>query len=166
MSAKQQRTRLQTTRISFDYTITHLLLHDNVKWLQSWWIPLQTWLRDCWLTRSQPQNIDFMLLYSFCLILSHSVHIGVFLPRDNIPSLMFGVSCNKDPSNTELCLICFQYINFSKNIINFQLNIRTPPYTTNISTCFIVHSLHYMFRSWSVAILSWFVIQNIFKGSY
>jgi hypothetical protein len=28
----------------------------------------------------------------------------------------------------------------------YQLNIRTPPYATNVSACFIVHSLHYMFR--------------------
>jgi hypothetical protein len=28
----------------------------------------------------------------------------------------------------------------------YQLNIRTPPYATNVNACFIVHSLHYMFR--------------------
>jgi hypothetical protein len=48
----------------------------------------------------------------------------------------------------------------------YQLNIRTPPYATNVSACFIVHSLHYMFRPWSVAIFRWFATQNIFKGSY
>jgi hypothetical protein len=31
-------------------------------------------------------------------------------------------------------------------LVKEQLNIRTPPYATNISACFIVHSLHYMFR--------------------
>jgi hypothetical protein len=46
------------------------------------------------------------------------------------------------------------------------LNIGTPPYATNVCVCFIVLSLHYMFRPWSVAIFRWFVIQIIFKGSY
>jgi hypothetical protein len=31
---------------------------------------------------------------------------------------------------------------------------------TNISACFIVHSLHYMFRPWSVAIFRWFATIN------
>jgi hypothetical protein len=35
---------------------------------------------------------------------------------------------------------------FIDEIIGDHLNIRTPPYTKNVSACFIVHSLHYMFR--------------------
>jgi hypothetical protein len=30
------------------------------------------------------------------------------------------------------------------------IKYQNTPYTTNISACFIVHSLHYMFRPWSV----------------
>jgi hypothetical protein len=58
------------------------------------------------------------------------------------------------PSEAENQLIVILKISFymKENIITLlqraahRLNIRTPPYATNVSACFIVHSLHYMFR--------------------
>jgi hypothetical protein len=51
--------------------------------------------------------------------------------------------------NGDLIADSHNILNTWQNDFSQLLNvhdIRTPPYATNVNACFIVHSLHYMFR--------------------